>query len=99
MSYDLAVWEGNRPADDKAAGTEYERLYYRYIGSRQLHRRPRGLRHTSARCSTGIRRTTPQKGKTARGQVARSSDAHQALSCTSPWCTASVTMHLLGRPR
>lgn len=36
VSYDLAVWEGDRPADDKAAGTEYKRLYDRYIGSRQL---------------------------------------------------------------
>jgi hypothetical protein len=62
-------------------------------------RRPRGLRHTSARCSTGIRKTTPQKGKTARGQVARSLDAHQVLSCTSPWCTASVTTLPRGRPR
>ncbi|WP_144128266.1 hypothetical protein [Catellatospora sichuanensis] len=31
MSYDLAVWEGDRPADDAAAGAEYKRLYKAYI--------------------------------------------------------------------
>ena len=36
VSYDLAVWEGDRPASDTAAGDEYERLYDRYIGNRQL---------------------------------------------------------------
>ena len=36
VSYDLAVWEGDRPASDTAAGDEYQRLYARYIGSRQL---------------------------------------------------------------
>lgn len=36
MSYDLAVWEGDRPGDDTAAGKEYERLYDRYIASGQL---------------------------------------------------------------
>lgn len=36
VSYDLAVWEGNRPVDDAAAGEEYRRLYDRYIGSRDL---------------------------------------------------------------
>jgi hypothetical protein len=34
MSYDLAVWEGDRPADGAAAGQEFRRLYDRYIGSR-----------------------------------------------------------------
>ena len=33
MSYDLAVWEGDRPADDVAAAAEFERLYDRYIAS------------------------------------------------------------------
>src|SRR3954447_3711704 len=33
MSYDLAVWEGDRPADDAAAAAEFERLYNRYIES------------------------------------------------------------------
>lgn len=33
MSYDLAVWEGDRPANDFAAGAEFERLYDRYMGS------------------------------------------------------------------
>ena len=36
MSYDLAVWEGDRPADDAAARQEYRKLYDRYIGSRDL---------------------------------------------------------------
>ena len=31
MSYDLAVWEGERPADDKAAGRAFMDLYDRYI--------------------------------------------------------------------
>jgi hypothetical protein len=31
MSYDLAVWEGERPADDKTAGRVFSDLYDRYI--------------------------------------------------------------------
>ncbi len=31
MSYDLAVWEGERPADDKAAGRVFSSLFDRYI--------------------------------------------------------------------
>ena len=31
MSYDLAVWEGERPADDKAAARAFMDLYDRYI--------------------------------------------------------------------
>ncbi|MEU9037862.1 hypothetical protein AB0D45_23565 [Streptomyces sp. NPDC048352] len=31
MSYDLAVWEGERPADDKSAGRISNDLYDRYI--------------------------------------------------------------------
>lgn len=33
MSYDLAVWEGDRPADDAAAAAEFERLYEVYVAS------------------------------------------------------------------
>ena len=33
MSYDLAVWEGDRPANDLAAAAEFELLYGRYIES------------------------------------------------------------------
>lgn len=33
MSYDLAVWEGERPANDLAAAAEFQRLYDRYIDS------------------------------------------------------------------
>ncbi|MEV4641459.1 hypothetical protein AB0J80_29355 [Actinoplanes sp. NPDC049548] len=33
MSYDLAVWEGDRPANDIAAHAEFERLYEHYIES------------------------------------------------------------------
>jgi hypothetical protein len=31
VSYDLAVWEGDRPADDVAAGETFEQLYSRYL--------------------------------------------------------------------
>lgn len=31
MSYDLAVWEGEPPADDAAAGAEFKRLYRLYV--------------------------------------------------------------------
>ncbi|MFD4915283.1 hypothetical protein ACFWNR_18950 [Streptomyces virginiae] len=31
MSYDLAVWEGERPADDKTAGRVLRDLYDRYV--------------------------------------------------------------------
>jgi hypothetical protein len=31
MSYDLAVWEGERPADDKTAGRAFNDLYDRLI--------------------------------------------------------------------
>ncbi|NEA60385.1 hypothetical protein G3I60_41040 [Streptomyces sp. SID13666] len=31
MSYDLAVWEGERPADDAAAGRRFTALYDQYI--------------------------------------------------------------------
>ena len=31
MSYDLAVWEGERPGDDKSAGQVFSNLYERYI--------------------------------------------------------------------
>ncbi|GAA3923111.1 hypothetical protein [Actinoplanes auranticolor] len=33
MSYDLAVWDGDRPADDLAAAAEFKQLYDRYVGS------------------------------------------------------------------
>ena len=36
MSCDLAVWEGERPADDAAADSEFERLYAHYIAGSQL---------------------------------------------------------------
>ncbi|WP_433199832.1 hypothetical protein ACQP00_27695 [Dactylosporangium sp. CS-047395] len=32
MSYDLAVWEGDRPADDAAGAAEFQRLYGRHAG-------------------------------------------------------------------
>jgi len=35
MSYDLAVWEGDRPANDAAAGAQFEVLYGRYIESQE----------------------------------------------------------------
>jgi hypothetical protein len=36
VSYDLAVWEGDRPGSDAAAGEEFGQLYDRYIGSGDL---------------------------------------------------------------
>ncbi|WP_063763933.1 hypothetical protein [Actinoplanes subtropicus] len=33
MSYDLAVWEGDRPANDAAAAAEFEALYARFVES------------------------------------------------------------------
>ncbi|WP_412540060.1 hypothetical protein R8Z50_30220 [Longispora sp. K20-0274] len=33
MSYDLAVWEGERPATDDAGATVHDELYERFIGS------------------------------------------------------------------
>ncbi|MCX4573358.1 hypothetical protein OHB41_09215 [Streptomyces sp. NBC_01571] len=33
MSYDLAVWEGERPADDTSAARVFSDLYDRYIDS------------------------------------------------------------------
>lgn len=32
MTYDLAVWEGPRPADDVEAGAAFQQLYAQYIG-------------------------------------------------------------------
>ncbi|WP_406266449.1 hypothetical protein OH779_20435 [Actinacidiphila glaucinigra] len=37
MSYDLAVWEGERPADDKAAGRAFTDLYERYVDTDEEH--------------------------------------------------------------
>ena len=31
MSYDLAVWEGERPTDDKSARRSFSNLYDRYL--------------------------------------------------------------------
>ena len=33
MSYDLVVWQGARPSDDRAAAAEFQRLYDHYIAS------------------------------------------------------------------
>ncbi|MFF5523148.1 hypothetical protein [Streptomyces coeruleorubidus] len=33
MSYDLAVWDGDRPFDNRAAGSTYDELYERYLES------------------------------------------------------------------
>ncbi|MFJ2087616.1 hypothetical protein OG400_19140 [Micromonospora ureilytica] len=35
MSYDLAVWEGDLPADDEAAAEAYEALYEQYFESEE----------------------------------------------------------------
>ncbi|WP_027342981.1 hypothetical protein [Hamadaea tsunoensis] len=36
MSYDLAVWEGERPASDEAAGEKFLALYERYVETSEL---------------------------------------------------------------
>ncbi|MDG4829058.1 hypothetical protein O7627_07025 [Solwaraspora sp. WMMD1047] len=36
MSYDLAIWEGERPADNEMAGRMFASLYLRYIDSDDL---------------------------------------------------------------
>ncbi|MGW3147836.1 hypothetical protein ACWDG1_24830 [Streptomyces sp. NPDC001177] len=33
MSYDLAVWDGERPLDNHHAGSTYDELYLRYLES------------------------------------------------------------------
>ncbi|MFE2537527.1 hypothetical protein [Streptomyces sp. NPDC059371] len=33
MSYDLAVWDGDRPLDEDQAGSTYDELYERYLES------------------------------------------------------------------
>ncbi|MFC9457436.1 hypothetical protein [Streptomyces sp. NPDC056983] len=33
MSYDLAVWDGDRPLDNHRAGSTYDELYERYLES------------------------------------------------------------------
>jgi hypothetical protein len=33
VSYDLAVWDGDRPLDDDQAGSTYDELYERYLES------------------------------------------------------------------
>ncbi|MFE5618325.1 hypothetical protein [Streptomyces sp. NPDC056524] len=33
MSYDLAVWDGNLPFDNRAASSTYDELYERYLES------------------------------------------------------------------
>ncbi|MDH6466423.1 hypothetical protein M2302_006631 [Micromonospora sp. A200] len=41
MSYDLAVWEGELPADDGAAGQVYDQLYAAYMEGEELPPTPR----------------------------------------------------------
>ncbi|SIR91999.1 hypothetical protein SAMN05444858_12762 [Micromonospora avicenniae] len=41
MSYDLAVWEGDRPADNATALTTFKALYERYIAEGQIPPTPR----------------------------------------------------------
>ncbi|BDH03934.1 hypothetical protein [Streptomyces seoulensis] len=36
MSYDLAVWDGDRPPDDHQAGSTYDELYERYLASNDV---------------------------------------------------------------
>ncbi|MFI2077520.1 hypothetical protein [Streptomyces triculaminicus] len=48
MSYDLAVWEGARPADDAAALTVFEGLHDQYAGNCGLPPTPRITRYVEA---------------------------------------------------
>ncbi|MEH0822154.1 MULTISPECIES: hypothetical protein [Micromonospora] len=41
MSYDLAVWEGELPIDDGAAGEAYDQLYALYMEDEELPPTPR----------------------------------------------------------
>ncbi|MCW3838639.1 hypothetical protein ONA70_00805 [Micromonospora yasonensis] len=41
MSYDLAVWEGDRPPDNAAALTTFKALYERYVGKGAIPPTPR----------------------------------------------------------
>ena len=41
VSYDLAIWEGHRPADDAAAQQRYEQLYARYMSGKLVPPTPR----------------------------------------------------------
>jgi hypothetical protein len=41
MSYDLAVWEGDRPADNAAGLTTFRALYERYVSKGQIPPTPR----------------------------------------------------------
>jgi hypothetical protein len=36
VSYDLAVWDGERPLDDDQAGSVYDELYARYLESDEV---------------------------------------------------------------
>ncbi|MEU8438826.1 hypothetical protein AB0F18_39310 [Streptomyces sp. NPDC029216] len=35
MSYDLAVWDGEQPLDDEAAGLAFDELFERYLESEE----------------------------------------------------------------
>ncbi|MYT82426.1 hypothetical protein YW3DRAFT_05816 [Streptomyces sp. MnatMP-M77] len=52
MSYDLAVWEGERPADDKTAGRVFGDLYDRYA-ERCAQLLGRGLNDPGSCCHAG----------------------------------------------
>ncbi|MCG5450784.1 hypothetical protein [Micromonospora hortensis] len=41
MSYDLAVWEGEQPADDAAAGEVYDQFYDTYMDGEEQVPTPR----------------------------------------------------------
>ncbi|WP_251096467.1 hypothetical protein [Streptomyces sp. Caat 7-52] len=53
MSYDLAVWEGVRPADDAAAGRLFRDLYDRYVDTGAEHPPSDRKRSTSGGCWSG----------------------------------------------
>jgi hypothetical protein len=48
VSYDLAVWEGDRPADDAATGNEFARLYKSYLNGSGVPPTPRVAAYVQA---------------------------------------------------
>jgi hypothetical protein len=40
MSYDLVIWEGDRPADNNAAAARFDVLYERYLESEEIAEPP-----------------------------------------------------------
>ncbi len=86
VSYDLAVWDGDHPLDDRRAGLVYDELYERYLESDDAS----SLRYHASwpmwqRLSRAIRTTA---AAVSCGRLRRSSRRLRARSCTCPCPTA-----------